>query len=585
LRALCAGAFAFLATNTLFSFAQAQEYVVQSLPFLLLFCLIAWQMWLFANEKLWERPHRRTTVAALALALCFSLLAAVGRPLHETGKLVFSWRQVVHMGGLASLLFVLLWRLLHWTTRRTVDDNTRKESLQQPAPSSRPLLFCLLALGLLLCWLPAFLLLYPGVLSFDSIAQMHQVAGLVPLDDWHPVIHTWLIAACVKAGQFFGLHIMAATALYSLAQMLFMAAACAYAAVSMLRMGVRPLLVGIVYAFFMLFPVNAVYSVTMWKDIPHAGVTLLLVTCLLQWTRDPKALFDSWPRAAAAVLLLFLFSTLRHNALYAYVLFVPFFLWRFRGYWKRALLLCLSVFALIGVYRAGLSLLKVVPTQSVETLSVPLQFAARVVRDHRDTLPVGEEEILGEILPVDELHRIYNPKVADPVKEAFDRDTFAADPGRYAASFVRLAGRYPGVLAESFLLGNYGYWYPGTSGYWIIWYTIYGNDLGISRDSILFSAEPLRQLEIALREVPGVSMLFSIGIMVWMLALAAAICWVNRRGAWPVFALLLGLWLSLLFSPVFAEYRYAYALVLCAPVCLCAMMDNKGEAPWTKSRC
>jgi len=415
--------------------------------------------------------------------------------------------------------------------------------------------------------------MFPGVLTPDSFMQMYQAVGYIRLADGHPVIHTWLIAACVKIGALLNIHVTTTPALYNLAQMLLMAMACAYATVTMLRLKAPPLFAGVTYAFFALSPVNAIYSVTMWKDIPHAAVTLLLVTCLLQWTRDPKRLFGSWARMVPASFLLFFFSTFRQNGLIAFVLFVPFFLWYFRRYWKRALLLCLSVFALLGIYRGGLTLLNVKPPQPGEALSVPMQLAARVVRDHRDTLPIEEEVILREILPVDELPRLYVPGLADPVKYHFNAKAFAKDPGRYMALFARLIGRYPGVFAESFLLGNYGYWYPPAS-HWVIWGGVPANDLQLTRRSILFSDELFRSLEATIRNTPGLSMLLSIGIMVWMLVLAAAVCWVNRRKEWPPFVLLLGLWLTLLFMPVFAEYRYAYGLILCAPVCLSAMLGK-----------
>jgi len=559
------GIFAFWATGSLFSLTRAQDYTQQSVLFLLLYALIAWQMWSILDIRLWERPHRRVTAASLALALCFSAFTVVGDLLHKTESLAFTLKQAEYMAGMASLFFVILWRFLQWTSR-----NAEKPGA---SPSPRPILFWLLSLGLFLCWLPAFFAMFPGVMSPDSFMQMYQAVGYIPLADGHPVIHTWLVAACVQIGALLNIHVTTTPALYGLAQMLLMAAACAYATVTMLRMKAPPLFAGITYAFFALFPVNAVYSVTMWKDIPHAAVTLLLVACLLQWSQNPKRLFGSWARMIPATLLLFFFSTFRQNGLIAFVLFIPFFLWFFRGYWKRASLLCLSVFALLGIYRGSLSLLNVIPPQPGEALSVPMQLAARVVRDHRDTLPIEEEEILREIFPVDDLPRLYMPRLADPVKYHFNAGAFGRSPGRYMALFARLMRRYPGVAAESFLLGNYGYWYPAAS-YWVMWGGVPANDLNLSRRSILFSEEMFHSLEAAIRNTPGISMLLSIGIMMWMLLLAAAVCWVNRRKEWPPFVLLLGLWLTLLFMPVFAEYRYAYGLILCAPVCLSVMLGK-----------
>ena len=73
--------------------------------------------------------------------------------------------------------------------------------------------------------------------------------------------------------------------------------------------------------------------------------------------------------------------------------------------------------------------------------------------------------------------------------------------------------------------------------------------------------------------MPGVSMFFSIGAMIWAVALAAALLMYKRRqDLLPPFLPLLFLWLSLLGSSVFAEYRYAYGIIACAPVCMGAAL-------------
>jgi len=128
-RFVCVGIFAFWATVSVFSLAEASDYVSQSIPFVLVYALLAWQMWSLLDINLWERPLRRVTVAALALALCFSVFTIVGDLLHTSESLTFSLKQAELMGGMLPLLFVILWRFLHWSTRNVTTVRTAPPGL------------------------------------------------------------------------------------------------------------------------------------------------------------------------------------------------------------------------------------------------------------------------------------------------------------------------------------------------------------------------------------------------------------------------------------------------------------------------
>ena len=71
---------------------------------------------------------------------------------------------------------------------------------------------------------------------------------------------------------------------------------------------------------------------------------------------------------------------------------------------------------------------------------------------------------------------------------------------------------------------------------------------------------------------------YSIGFAGWVLLFSAGVYYVKGIGrlASPLL-LLLGYWLTLLLSPVFCEFRYAYCLVLCAPVSLALSLGECGE--------
>ena len=63
--------------------------------------------------------------------------------------------------------------------------------------------------------------------------------------------------------------------------------------------------------------------------------------------------------------------------------------------------------------------------------------------------------------------------------------------------------------------------------------------------------------------------LYSIGLRIWILVACCLICCLQKRKQWlitvPVLVLTVGLWLG---TPVFAEFRYAYPMILCSPLVL-----------------
>lgn len=565
LRTLASVLLAYAATNAFCELARLPQRTSQSLGWMVAFIGIAYALHKalspFSLPK--EAPTPRSLrIAASALALVFAVCTVIGRALYDTDRLapiLYStqtrisslWQTL----GLATLFYAMLLLPL---LRRTV---SMQEATLKP---TKPRTFWVLWLLCIVCWLPWTLALAPGVISPDSMAQIDQVNGIAPLNNWHPLLHTGLIALCMKLGAWLGVPASLAVLPYTLFQMLTMSAIFTYATHAMLRMGVRRWYAFAVFALFALYPIHAVYSVTVWKDILHAGCTLLLVIELFHFARDPKAAFGSWRRIAALATLFFLCATLRHNGLYACLIILPFFLWRYRTHWRRALIVCLSAVSMIIIYRYPvLSLIQAKPTQSSEYLSVPAQFIGRVVTYFGKDLTQEERDIIGEILPIETIPEMYNAKISDPVKDVLNQTALAADPGRYATLFLRLLRQYPGLFAESFLLGNYGYWYPEADAI-ISFY-----QRGPYPRAVDLPVHSMTDwLDNRLRTAPGFSMLFSIGIMVWVLALSATICLLQRRkGMLLPFGLLALLWLTVLLSPVYAEYRYAYALILCAPVC------------------
>ena len=139
---------------------------------------------------------------SLALGFGFSLCLIAGRWLDAKGTIAGGWGWTL-LG--AAALTPIAGRCFAWLGKRMT-------SCQPHSPRMRQSRFALLcALAVFAGWLPVFLGLYPGVFSYDVLAQVIQGAQS-PYAQNHPLLHTLLLNALLQHGN-------AGMAAYSLLQM------------------------------------------------------------------------------------------------------------------------------------------------------------------------------------------------------------------------------------------------------------------------------------------------------------------------------------------------------------------------------
>lgn len=121
---------------------------------------------------------------------------------------------------------------------------------------------------------------YPAVMTPDSISQFAQAIGERPYSNHHPVIHTLLIQICYQAG--FGItgNVYAGIAFYTVVQMLILAGVETVCMSILAKRRCPKVLLILWFLFWGLIPYNAIYAVTMWKDVLFAAFMLLYVLFL-----------------------------------------------------------------------------------------------------------------------------------------------------------------------------------------------------------------------------------------------------------------------------------------------------------------
>ena len=122
----------------------------------------------------------------------------------------------------------------------------------EPPRKKRIAVFFGAAAVMFLCWLPYFLMLFPGDLTWDSIDELNQAVGNFELSNHHPIAHTVVIKFFYSIGKAVFEDDNRAVATYCVAQMLALAFSFSYLIVTMYRLRVKKLPIACVLACYAL---------------------------------------------------------------------------------------------------------------------------------------------------------------------------------------------------------------------------------------------------------------------------------------------------------------------------------------------
>ncbi len=430
--------------------------------------------------------------------------------------------------------------------------------------------FVLIVIFHMVWWLYEF----PGNTSPDSNNQLMQVMGLTPLESNHPAVSTLFLGIVFNAGlKLFSGNQNSALALYTAVQLLIMAAIFAYVAESVYEMGLKKGAVYFVLTVYLLHPVYASYSVTVFKDVLFSGWITGFCVTLWRMLQKEKTAIRAWE-----IVLLFFFalaaSLFRNKCYYAFLLLFPLLFMQFhkKNLWVQAM--PIIVFA-IALFIDGplFSALNIKHLDSVESLSIPAQHIARVITDGHE-LTDEQKELLSHAVDMNAVAGTYNENVSDPIKNLIrttgDIEYIDAHKSEYFKLWLELGIKYPGAYLRAQIEQTKGYWYPDCH-YWAMSNYCQESDvLTIYKDRLTpaWLTSVLDDVGFYLPLLPFGGLLFSIGLASWVTLTLFALCGIRgRKDEMTVFFPVLALLLTLCaVTPVYAEFRYSYAMYTTLPL-------------------
>ena len=331
---------------------------------------------------------------------------------------------------------------------------------------------------LIIAFIPYFLAYYPGILAYDSYIQIEQIFS-GQYNDHHPLFHTLMIKFFLNIGKNVFNSLNAGIAVYSLAQIVFLAAVFSYGIFCLYKRGYR-ILSFVILGVEALFPFNGFMAVSVTKDISFAIFFLLAVNALseLVFAEDKKSTVFNTTLLVLSSIMCVLY---RNNGRYAFgLLFLVCIIILIvlavkkdtkdkKKKVKKCTLIVIGMFVSIVVSVLVLNGLSksfnAVQGDRREMLSVPIQQLARTYVYHAgagvkpeddNTMDEESKALINEFI-LNDGAKLYRQDISDPVKRNTNTWVVVNKTSEFVKVYCKLFFKYPEDYINAFIAQNAGF--------------------------------------------------------------------------------------------------------------------------------
>lgn len=534
--------------------------------------LLAYFLYRHISIRLRAKPFAYTKTAR-ATAMVLSVVFTMFYMLVDYSRYVETLTNRLYQAAVLSAVFlgffICFYKLLLFLFSYSGDRETLRRILYRP--EGKPIIknltfYCFF--GCLLCWMPYFLYQYPGIMTPDSINQLEQTLGIVPFNNHHPFVHTMLFSLFYHIGFFISSDMVAAVSFYTFFQMCFLAFGIFYFLRTLELFDIRQEVLVIITLFYALVPYHAVFSVTVWKDIPFAAAVLLVSCSVLRMMRRSTAADLAMFIVAGTLVCLF-----RSNGWYGFLLCVPFLMFGYRRNAKKMFPAIAGILlAAVIVKYPVMNALGVTQPDLIESLSIPTQQIAAVICHDRE-LSAEQTALIENVIDTTYIKELYNPAFADNMKElvrAGNQDYLAEHKWEYFKLWVSLGLSYPSDYLTAYIHQTYGYWYPDSFYPVADIEGVSATSLGVSHTPLIGGTFVIKAKEIAIKlggMLPMYGLLWSMGVAFCFLLFCIGNAFVrNEKTKFLCFLPSFALYLTVMIAtPVATDFRYVYFMVFSLP--------------------
>lgn len=446
-------------------------------------------------------------------------------------------------------------------------------------------------------WLPAYLVCFPGILSYDIVKQTRDALGVIA-DNHHPVLHTWLIRVFMRFGESVFNSYEIGIGLLALLQMIVLSYALARVVLLLKKYKVPMLIVFFTTLFSALWFMNACLAITMIKDTLFAAFLLLFASHFTEIVLDPEQYVKKRKNLILLAVIGFFLCATRNNGFHIYLFcFAGLALFRIKdikkikGYIVLIVAILLPVLAFKIYTGPVFDAWEIKPGESEEALCVPIQQLKRV-EVHRAELLTEEQTALMQYYFYDSQEMDasvggygYEPFTADCVKGVFSSESYNNDPIAFWKFYLEIGFQFPKDYIVAFLSNTLGFWYPGQDEFTHVEYYNYP----IEWFPVPLERQCLMDLEIVdnyyanlctsqfWRTTPILNFFFVPGYIPWILLFVMILAWKNLKQylkVFPAFLPLIAQFGIMMLSPM-ASFRYSWPLFLLLPISFITVWYSK----------
>lgn len=457
--------------------------------------------------------------------------------------------------------------------------------------------YVLFTAGCLLCYLPYYLMYFPGWLNNDAVWQIEQILGWAPGSNHHPYFHTLIMKCFFMAGYRLSGTYTGGAAFYTFSQVLIMAMVFGFFLYWLYKRGTRILWLILAFAFYAVLPVNGLLTICMGKDEFFTAALLFFAWMTVEFDLDALTEAGRGKRAEYAhesrgrkklnrrTILrgMAYFATgllvclLRSNGIFIFfgTVFILIVSKKVKsGIFPARTCVCGAAVLLCYMIWQGpvLHALDVEPPDTIEGLTMPVQ---HILCAYLKGGELTEEEIgmIDQVAPADQVGDYYNPWLFDIVKnfirEEGNQQVIEDNKWAYFKLWLGVGLRNPFQYMVAEVRQTAGYWAYDVKDYERVYgeYYMVDNPLGITAQRKLFTYEN----ELAMHDfLMGFQDLYnkvwSLGLNTWLMVFGIAYLVYHRRSVMIYVPFLMLLITLLLATPVYNEFRYAYGLFAAFPI-------------------
>ncbi len=428
---------------------------------------------------------------------------------------------------------------------------------------------------IVLAWIPYLFSLAPGNLFEDSLSSIGQMLEHGhPTSNHHPMFYTLLIGICLKIGEIFFNSANAGILLYSICQMLFMAACISCVLFILFSFNIGVPFIGIALIYYMFFPIFPLYAITMWKD-PLYSCFLLLFTLfllLLQVHHSHNKILNYF----LLPILLGVMMT-RNNGIFVVlgsVIFVV--LSPSRKSFKSFILISIIALLMFEIISRFFILLWNIDSDFVEKTGIPLQQIGYVLQHNPTAFSERDLNYLYTLMPDHVWNYAYRPCLVDTIKwnPLFDNVFFEKTKVEFFQIWFHGLLHSPFDYCKAYILATFGFWKPFVQ-----------NIYGYMRISIPENGYAISYMTDYLQKFCGLSLrnstVFSClyigsGTLFWIQLLSFFLCHKKKNHLGIIFLPSLINWLTVMVAtPVAFSLRYVFIFPLALPLYFLAPLINQ----------